>query len=103
MNMKNTGNDQSHENEPIEPHYRTSINLGALEASWDALPTVIQKQAQRDWHVQIDPQNVGLKSRAEAHSSFKINKTLNEAAAWGLWRGAHDKVHQVIQQIGTNP
>lgn len=78
-------------------------NLGALEAWWNALPAVIQKQAQRDRHVQIDPQNVGLNRSAEAHSGFQINKTLNEAAAWGLWWGPHNQVHQVIQQIGTYP
>jgi hypothetical protein len=82
---------------------RHSTPLGALEACGNILSAVIEQQAQRDRDIKIDAQNIGPDGSAKANSSFHISKPLDEAAAGHLWWGSNNKVHQVIQQVGTHP
>jgi hypothetical protein len=82
---------------------RDSAPLGTLEAFGNILSTVIEQQAQWDGDIKIDAQNLGLDGSAKANSSFNISKTLDKAAARCLWWGSNNKVHQVIQQVGTHP
>ena len=62
-----------------------SVDLSADESLGNTLSTVVEKQAQLDWDIKVDAQHISFESGAKAHRSFKISKTLNEVAAWGLW------------------
>lgn len=72
-----------------------------MEAFRDIFTAVVQEQAQGDWDIEVDSQNVGLDGSAKANSGFKISETLDERAARGLWWGTNDEVNQVIQYVGT--
>lgn len=82
---------------------KSSVDLCALEASGDLLSAVVQQQAQWQRDVEVDAQDISFNGGAKANSCFEVHKTLNEAAARGLWWGTDNKVYQVIQQVGTHP
>lgn len=70
-----------------------SVDLCALEARGDLLSAVVEQQAQWQGNVKVDTQNISFNGGAEANSCFEIHKTLNEAAARGLWWGTDNKVY----------
>ncbi|CAI0413442.1 unnamed protein product [Linum tenue] len=78
------------------------VRSRALEARWDLLVTNIEKQAQRDRNVEVDPKNVGLNGCAKAESRFKINKPANQTAARLHRRVPKGDVEQRAEDISTN-
>lgn len=62
-----------------------------MEPTRDLLATVVQKQAEGEWDIQVNTQHVGVDGSVEADRSFEIGEATDEAAARGLWWGAeHD-------------
>ena len=70
--------------------------LGTLEATWDIPWANIEKQAKGDRKVEVDAQNVCSECSAEAHCGFKINKALDEGAAWGHWWLTQSHIQQPV-------
>lgn len=79
------------------------VVLGTLETSRNPIAANIKKHAQRNGNVEVDAQNVGSDGSAEAHSSFKIRKALDETAARRYRRLTKGDVKQPIENISTNP
>lgn len=79
------------------------VVLGTLEIFRNLIAANIKKQAQRNWNVEVDAQNVGFDRSAEAHSSFNISKALDETAARRYRRFTNGDVKQPIENISTNP
>ncbi|GAB4834209.1 hypothetical protein Ancab_032474 [Ancistrocladus abbreviatus] len=52
------------------------------------MSAVVKKQAKRNGDIKINAQNIGFNGRAKAYRGLKISKSLNQAAAWHLRRGA---------------
>lgn len=73
-----------------------------MEARGDLLATVVQKQAEGNWNIKVNAQDIGFDGGAKANCSLEIGQVFNECAAWGLGWGSNHKVHQVIQQVSTN-
>jgi hypothetical protein len=53
-------------------------------------------------NVEVDAQNVGFEGSAEAHSSFKVSKALDESAARCNWRLTNGEPRQPGEDISTN-
>lgn len=71
-----------------------SYNLGTLEAGRNGPAANIEEQAEREWDIEIDAQNVGLNDSAKANRSFKVHEAIEERATRGHWGCAHSHIEQ---------
>ena len=75
------------------------MDLGALEASGDALAAVVDEEAEVDGHVEVDAQDVGPQRRAQAHRRLQVGEALDERAAGLLRRRPKLEVDEPVQDV----
>ncbi|KAM0931676.1 hypothetical protein ACQ4PT_000181 [Festuca glaucescens] len=76
--------------------------LWALEASGDFLAAVVDEEAEVDGHVEVDAQDVGLESGAEADGGLQVGEALDQGAARLLRWLSELQVDQPVQHVGAH-
>lgn len=77
---------KEHKTDSLKIYKNNQASLCAFEALWDLLSANIKQQAQRNWHIKVDTQDICFNGGAEANCSLKIDKVPKEAATWsGCW------------------
>lgn len=56
--------------------------LSTDEVLGNILVAHIEEQAEREWNIKVNPQNVSPNRGAKADRSLKVDQPLDEAAAW---------------------
>ncbi|GAB4834211.1 hypothetical protein Ancab_032476, partial [Ancistrocladus abbreviatus] len=75
--------------------------LGTLKAIWNLHAAGFEKQLETERDVEDDSENISFNGSAKADSGLKVNKALNQGAAWLHWRCTNVYTQQAVQQIGT--
>lgn len=73
--------------------------LSTLEVRGELLPAGVKEQAQGDGNVEVNPQNVGLNSSAEASSHLEIKEPFQEGAAGQVRRAPDDGIDGSVENL----
>ena len=82
-------------------HRPVAQSLEALEAGGHALAAVVEDEAEIDWQVEVDAEDVALDGGAEAECGLEVDEPLQQRAAWLRGRHTHLGLDQA-QNIGAH-
>lgn len=66
-----------------------------LKTRWDLLVAVIENQAECNRDIYVNSHNVGSDGSTKTKTGLKIDKAIDESAAWHQWRGSNDNLNHV--------